>query len=161
MLLRIGLTVLMVAAGILVMSIPSIVKTRRLPSPGLNPFAPLVDSGVVPVDSLPLDSARVTAALDLVQDPELDFSIVELGLVRAVSVDPAGDVDVLMTLTMPECPFGRLLADEAVAAIRQVPGVGRITLKLDPSIPWDPARLSGEAREHYLNVFGNDSGAGR
>ena len=159
--LRIGLTVVLVLAGIVVMSIPSIIKTRRMPTPIFNPFAPLVDSGGVPADTLPLDSARVVAALDRVEDPELKFSIVELGLVRTVSVDTTGDVDILMTLTMPECPFAGFIGEQALAAVKTIPGVAHIRLKLDPSIPWDPTRLTGEAKKRYEGVFGSDPGDNR
>lgn len=154
---RLLLTLLLVALGIVVMSIPRIVKTRSIAAPDLNPFLVLEDSGSVPADFVPTDSIRVMAALDRVDDPELGFSIVELGLIHRLSLDTVGNVDVLMILTMPECPFSRFLGEQAVKAIRAVPGVGHIRVKVDPTIAWDPARLTGEARKRYESVFGNDS----
>jgi metal-sulfur cluster biosynthetic enzyme len=115
----------------------------------------------VPRDSLPIDSARVMAALARVDDPELDFSIVDLGLVHESSVDSAGNVRVVMALTTPECPYGLTLAEDALQALKAVPGARRISLKLDPSIPWDPSRLYGKARERYDSLFRDDSAYNR
>jgi len=158
LILRILLTLLLVAVGIVVMSIPRIIKTRRLQAPDLSPFIVLEDSGRIAADSAPADSARVIAALDQVEDPELGFSIVELGLVHSLAVDSVRNVTLRMALTMPECPFGRFLAEQALESILAVPGVKRIRVTVDPTITWDPARLSGEARERYESVFGNDPG---
>jgi len=161
MLLRVLLTLALIAAGILIMNLPRIVKTRRVELPSLDPVFTLEDSGAIPRDSLPTDSARVMDALDEVDDPELGFSIVELGLVHRLAVDSLGNAGVLMTLTMPECPFSRFLGEQALEAVAAVPGVRRVKVTVDPSIPWDPARLAGEARERYRSVFGNDPGNGR
>jgi len=154
-------TIVLVGAGIAIMFVPGLLRNRRPRGPSVNPFAPLVDSGAVPRDRLPIDSARVMAALARVYDPELDFSIVDLGLVHESSVDSAGNVRVVMALTMPECPYGLTLARGAVQALKTVPGARRISLKLDPSIPWDPSRLYGKARERYDSLFRNDSAYNR
>lgn len=152
---------LLVAAGVVLMNIPRLVRGRRLAGPALNPFAPLVDSGIVPADTLPLDSARIIAALAGVPDPELDLSIVELGLVHDIRVDSSGNIGVTLSLTTPECPFIRHLGSSALAAIKKVPGARRIEVKLDPAIPWDPSRLGPEARARYRRLFGDDTATGR
>lgn len=161
LILRILLTVLLVGVGIVVMSIPRIVRTRRLQAPDLMPFIVLEDSGRVAADTLVTDSARVIAALHQVDDPELGFSIVELGLVHSLVVDPERRVTVRIALTMPECPFGRFLAEQALENILAVPGVRRVRVTVDPTIAWDPTRLSGEARRRYERLFGNDPGDSR
>ncbi len=161
LILRILLTVLLVAVGIVVMSIPRIIRTRRLQAPDLMPFIVLEDSGRVAADTLATDSARIITALHQVEDPELGFSIVELGLVHSLTVDPEHNVTVRIALTMPECPFGRFLAERALESILAVPGVNRIRVSVDPTINWNPASLTGEARERYENVFGNDPGNSR
>ncbi len=145
-------TVLLVGLGVVVMLLPSFIRGgRRLT---VNPFAPLADSGRVPTDSLGLDSARVTAALEQVDDPELHLSIVELGLVHSLKVDSARNVAVVLALTTPECPYGPNLAYSTLEAIKLVPGAEQISVRLDPNLPWDPARLSGRARARYDSLFG-------
>lgn len=149
---RVLATVLLVGLGVVVMLLPSFIRGgRRL---AVNPFAPLADSGRVPPDAFGLDSARVMAALEQVDDPELDLSIVELGLVHSLKVDSARDVDVVLALTTPECPYGLNLAYSTLEAIKQVPGARRISARLDPNLPWDPQRLSGRARARYDSLFG-------
>ena len=134
------------------MFLPSLIRGgRRL---AVNPFAPLADSGRVPLDSLGLDSARVIAALETVSDPELDLSIVELGLVHSLKVDSARDVAIVLALTTPECPYGPSLAYSTLEAIKLVPGARQIRVRLDRNLPWDPLRLSGRARARYDSLFG-------
>jgi metal-sulfur cluster biosynthetic enzyme len=161
LILRILLTVLLVAVGVMVMSIPRIIRTRRLQAPDLNPFTVLEDSGRIAADSRPTDSARVIAALHEVEDPELSFSIVELGLVHSLVVDLRRNVTLRLALTMPECPFARFLAEQALESILAVPGVNRIRVTVDPTLVWDPSRLTGEAKTRYERVFGNDPGNSR
>ncbi|NOZ94957.1 MAG: metal-sulfur cluster assembly factor, partial [Acidobacteria bacterium] len=58
---------------------------------------------------------QVRQALQPVQDPEIGFSIVDLGLIRGIEVDDAtGVVTVKMTMTSPMCP----LAPEMIEAAR-------------------------------------------
>ena len=146
-------TVLLVGLGVVVILLPSFIRGggRRLT---VNPFAPLADSGRVPPDTLGLDSTRVMAVLERVSDPELDLSIVELALVYGLKVDSAHNVAVVLALTTPECPYGLNLARATLEAIKLVPGARRISVRLDPSLPWDPLRLSGRARARYDSLFG-------
>lgn len=154
---------MLVLAGIVAMSLPRIVRSRRLVDvgPALSPAAVLVGIGVVPSDSFPIDSARVLEWLGRVEDPELGFSIVELGLLHHVAVTAEGGIAVTLVLTTPDCPFSRLLASETLSALESLPGAGQVRVEVDPTIAWDPSLLKGEARARYQRVFGDDSGAGR
>ena len=58
----------------------------------------------------------VWQALGKVMDPEVPFSVVELGLVYGVEVGEAGDVRVLLTLTTRGCPLVHRISAEAEAA---------------------------------------------
>jgi metal-sulfur cluster biosynthetic enzyme len=151
----------LIALGVLVMNLPGLLRSRGAGMPALDPFAPLVDSGTVAPDSLPTDSTRVLDALRPVQDPEIEIGIVELGLVHRLRVDSSGNVALTLTLTVPECPFGRVIGLRALAAVTAVPGVRRVEVRLDPSTGWTPERLGPEARERYHRLFGHDSDTGR
>ncbi len=81
----------------------------------------------------------IVDALRPVIDPELDISIVDLGLLRGVGVEEeTGDVEIDLTLTSPMCPLG----PEIVAAVRGaalgVDGVRYAEVNLVWSPPWDP-----------------------
>ena len=160
---RLLVTIALVALGVAVINLPALIRNKD-DRPALSladPFAPMSGTGTVPADRLPTDSARVLNALRDVQDPEVDINIVDLGLVHRLAIDPDGNVELTLTLTVPECPFARVIALRALNAIRAVPGVKRVEVRLDPSIGWTPDRLSPEARERFRTLFPDESGAGR
>ena len=67
--------------------------------------------------------AQVIEALRTCFDPEIPVNIYELGLIYDVKVEPAGAVEVRMTLTSPHCPVAQSLPAEVEARIKEVPGV--------------------------------------
>lgn len=72
--------------------------------------------------------------LHRVIDPEVGVNIVDLGLVRGVKVDDAGNVFVEMTLTTPSCPLGPYMID----SISGVMGEASWTEDTDVEIVWEP-----------------------
>src|SRR5450759_2007605 len=48
---------------------------------------------------------EILKALEVVIDPELHRSIVELDMVRSIDISPNGVVDVTVSLTTPGCPI--------------------------------------------------------
>lgn len=153
-LLRLLVTGLVVAAGLAVMNLPRLLRRGQAVPASLDPFAPLSGVGKVPADSCPSDSARVFAALIPVQDPEIDLSIIDLGLVESLGVDSSANVRLVLIPTVPECPFARVIGLRALRAIESVPGVESIKVAIDPSIAWDPSRLAPGARDRFREVFG-------
>lgn len=98
--------------------------------------------------------ARMIEALRPVIDPELDISIVDLGLLRGVAVDQdTGDVEIELTLTSPMCPMG----PQIVAAVRDaalaVAGVHHAQVDLVWSPPWDPRRDATEEVRADLGIW--------
>jgi FeS assembly SUF system protein len=90
--------------------------------------------------------APVLAALKTVRDPEIPMDLVELGLIYELIVKQGGTVYVEMTLTTPACPVAASMPGEVEAAIRTVPGVDDVRVKLVWTPPWGPERMSEEAR---------------
>ena len=90
--------------------------------------------------------APVLAALKTVRDPEIPMDLVELGLIYELIVKQGGTVYVEMTLTTPACPVAASMPGEVEAAIRTVPGVNDVQVKLVWTPPWGPDRMSEEAR---------------
>jgi FeS assembly SUF system protein len=88
----------------------------------------------------------VLAALKTVRDPEIPMDLVELGLIYELIVKQGGTVYVEMTLTTPACPVAASMPGEVEAAIRAVPGVSDVRVKLVWTPPWGPERMSEEAR---------------
>jgi FeS assembly SUF system protein len=90
--------------------------------------------------------APVLEALKTVRDPEIPMDLVELGLIYELIVQKGGTVYVEMTLTTPACPVAASMPGEVEQAIRGVPGVSDVRVKLVWTPPWGPELMSDEAR---------------
>jgi FeS assembly SUF system protein len=89
---------------------------------------------------------RVVEALKTVRDPEIPVNLVDLGLIYDLVVEPGGMVRVEMTLTTPHCPVAASMPGEVETAIRAVEGVTDVEVDLVWMPPWNPDRMSEEAR---------------
>ena len=109
-----------------------------------------------PSTILPDEMARLTdeivSALKTVYDPEIPADISELGLIYKVDIDDERMVNIDMTLTTPNCPSAAELPRQVENAVAGVPGVreAKVNIVWDP--PWDPSRMSDEART-VLNMW--------
>ena len=94
----------------------------------------------------------IIAALKSVYDPEIPVDIYELGLIYKVDLSDDRDVAIEMTLTAPGCPVAGEMPGWVEDAVRKVEGVksAKATLVFDP--PWDPSKMSDEAKL-ALNMF--------
>ncbi len=90
--------------------------------------------------------AAVVEALKSVYDPEIPVDIYELGLIYDVAISEDGDATVTMTLTTPHCPVAESLPNEVELRVLSVPGIRDAEVKLVWDPPWDPSRMSDEAR---------------
>lgn len=118
--------------------------------------APAVESPSA-VDGLPqAELDRMTdllvEQLKTVYDPEIPVDVYELGLIYRVDLSDDMDVVVDMTLTAPGCPVAGEMPDWVRDAVLKVDGVRacEVNLVFDP--PWDPSRMSDEAKLQ-LNMF--------
>ncbi len=99
-----------------------------------------------------LTEDAVIGAIASVYDPEIPVNIYELGLVYAVELGDDGKVKVEMTLTAPACPSAQELPEQVHDAVMAVPGVTECEVETVWDPPWDPSRMSDEARLQ-LNMF--------
>jgi ATP-binding protein involved in chromosome partitioning len=88
---------------------------------------------------------EILKALEQVIDPELRRSVVELDMVRDVSID-GGDVAVTIALTVPGCPLRASFEEQVEQALRPVAGVDRISLDFDVMSPEEKAVLTTKLR---------------
>jgi metal-sulfur cluster biosynthetic enzyme len=89
---------------------------------------------------------QVYEALHECYDPEIPVNIVDLGLVFDVEVKN-DNVAVKMTLTAPGCGMGTMIAADAKEKILALEGVNDATVDLVWDPPWDPSRISDEAKQ--------------
>jgi FeS assembly SUF system protein len=116
---------------------------------------PLADEAAVstlPQDELDRLTAALIERLKTVYDPEIPVDIYELGLIYRVDISDDRDVLVDMTLTAPGCPVAGDMPGWVQDAVEGVEGVRACTVNLTFDPPWDPSRMSDEAKLQ-LNMF--------
>ena len=87
----------------------------------------------------------VIEALKEIYDPEIPVNIYDLGLIYGVEID-GGHATVSMTLTTPHCPVAESMPGEVELRVGAVPGIGDAEVNLVWDPPWDPAKMSDEAK---------------
>lgn len=100
----------------------------------------------------PLGEDAVIAACQSVYDPEIPVNIYELGLVYAIEIADDATVKIEMTLTAPGCPSAQELPVQVREAVLAVEGVKECDVDVVWDPPWDPSRMSDDARL-ALNMF--------
>jgi FeS assembly SUF system protein len=94
----------------------------------------------------------VIDALKEIYDPEIPVNIYDLGLIYGVEVTAEGQAVVTMTLTTPHCPVAESMPAEVEMRVAAVPGIAFADVNLVWDPPWDPSRMSEDARL-ALNMF--------
>ena len=108
--------------------------------------APAASQSALPQEELSRLTDDIVAALKTVYDPEIPADIYELGLIYKVDIKDDRTVDVDMTLTTPNCPAAAELPQMVENAVASVAGVGPVKVQIVWDPPWDPSRMSDEAR---------------
>lgn len=90
--------------------------------------------------------AAVVEVLKSIYDPEIPVDIYELGLIYDVKISEDGDAVITMTLTTPHCPVAESLPNEVELRVLSVPGIRDAVVSLVWDPPWDPSKMSDEAR---------------
>ncbi len=101
----------------------------------------------------------VMAALSQVKDPEIHRDIVSLGMVRDLEVAD-GVVSLRVVLTTPACPLKEKVEQDVLAALRAVPGVKEVKLKMDAEVRAGHRVAAGDRLAGVKNIIAVASGKG-
>jgi ATP-binding protein involved in chromosome partitioning len=88
----------------------------------------------------------IRAALRAVTDPELGDSVVDLGMLRGVTVEPDGSVTVELALTTASCPLRGQLRREVETRASALPGVSAVRVTTSEMSPEERTALMARAR---------------
>jgi len=108
--------------------------------------AAVVGSPALPQDELNKLTDDIVAALKTVYDPEIPADIYELGLIYKIDIGDDRGIKIDMSLTSPNCPAAQDLPIMVENAVSSVPGVKETKVEVVWDPPWDPSRMSDEAR---------------
>ncbi len=119
----------------------------------ITPSTVWTPDGETPVErtGAPSEDALIEA-IGTVFDPEIPVNVYELGLIYAIEIADDGAVKVEMTLTAPACPSAQELPEQVQQAVLAVAGVTSCHVETVWDPPWDPSRMTEEARLQ-LNMF--------
>ena len=114
--------------------------------------ATVIGSSALSQDEISRLTDDIIAGLKTVYDPEIPADIYEIGLIYRIDIADDRTVKVDMSLTSPNCPSAQELPVMVQDAVSTVPGVGKVDVSVVWDPPWDPSRMSEEARV-VLNMF--------
>jgi len=114
--------------------------------------APAGATSALPQEEVSRLTDEIVNALKTVYDPEIPADIYELGLIYKIDIADDRAVTVDMTLTTPNCPSAQELPTMVENAVASVPGVGPVNVNVVWDPPWEPSRMSDEARV-VLNMW--------
>jgi FeS assembly SUF system protein len=114
--------------------------------------APAPAQGALSSDETARLTDEIVTALKSVYDPEIPADVYELGLIYKIDIADDRAVAIDMTLTTPNCPSAQELPSMVENAAASVPGVGAVTVNVVWEPPWEPSRMSDEARV-VLNMW--------
>jgi FeS assembly SUF system protein len=121
-----------------------VTDTTTTDRPPVN--AAVAGSPALPEDELGRLTDGIVGALKTVYDPEIPADIYELGLIYKIDIADDRTVTVDMSLTSPNCPSAQELPIMVENAVSSVNGVGPVKVNVVWDPPWDPSRMSDEAR---------------
>ena len=141
-LIRLLLVLLLCGAGVLLGMLPSLVyRFRSSQSP--SPYPPEADS----------EYAQVYQVLSGIQDPEIDLSLVELGLIRKVEISEHGKVTVTTILTSPYCPFSGVIVKQIKTQLGESLGIDQVEVIIDHRAVWSEDLMTAEARSKLRDFW--------
>ncbi|MGB9742151.1 MAG: metal-sulfur cluster assembly factor [candidate division WOR-3 bacterium] len=127
---RVLVIVVLVLAGLVLTLVP---HWRRFGQRSVKPLVRTAAGKHPGAKSIP-DTRLLLYRLSTVTDPEIGADLLQLGLVESLNLDTAGNVQVVLGLTTPLCPFVERLAQAVLDSLTATPGVKSVTVKVDPNL---------------------------
>ena len=89
---------------------------------------------------------KVLDVLKTIFDPEIPVNIFDLGLVYEVNIAEDFEVEIVMTLTAPNCPVAESMPNEVHEKVKAIEGVKDVHVEMTFEPPWDKDMMSEEAQ---------------
>ena len=89
---------------------------------------------------------NIVEALQSVYDPEIPVSIYELGLIYDIKVKENNDIDIIMTLTTPNCPEAQTIPEKVADVVSLIKGVNEVKVEITWEPPWTQDKMTDAAK---------------
>lgn len=89
---------------------------------------------------------QIIATLKTIFDPEIPVNIHDLGLIYKIDIDNNNEVEIVMTLTAPNCPVAPSLVENVTNRIKEIEEVKDVFVNLTFDPPWDQDMMTEEAK---------------
>ena len=89
---------------------------------------------------------EVIEKIKTIFDPELPVNIWDLGLIYEINIVPINNVQVIITLTAPNCPAAQTLPHDVDQKIREVEGINDVFVEITWTPTWTKDLMSEEAK---------------
>ena len=97
-------------------------------------------------ESLTINKEDIVNQVKEVFDPEIPVNIYDLGLIYEIKIDEEKKVEIIMTLTSPNCPVAESLPQEVSQKIKNLHGMKSLAVYLTFDPPWDKNMMSEDAK---------------
>ena len=97
-------------------------------------------------ESLTIKKEDIVNQMKEVFDPEIPVNIYDLGLIYEIKIDEEKKVEIIMTLTSPNCPVAESLPQEVSQKIKNLNGMKSLAVYLTFDPPWDKDMMSEDAK---------------
>ena len=97
-------------------------------------------------ESLTIKKEDIINQMKEVFDPEIPVNIYDLGLIYEIKIDEEKKVEIIMTLTSPNCPVAESLPQEVSQKIKNLNGMKSLAVYLTFDPPWDQNMMSEDAK---------------
>ena len=97
-------------------------------------------------ESLTIKKEDIVNQIKEVFDPEIPVNIYDLGLIYEIKIDEEKKVEIIMTLTSPNCPVAESLPKEVSQKIKSLKGMKSLAVYLTFDPPWDQNMMSEDAK---------------
>ena len=102
------------------------------------------------MDQISIDSEslreKVVEKLRTIYDPEIPVNIYAMGLIYEISILPINNIQVVMTLTAPNCPAAQSLPLDVDQRLREIDGVNDVHVSVTWIPTWNKSMMSEEAQ---------------
>jgi len=89
--------------------------------------------------------SEIASVLKTIYDPEIPVNIFDLGLIYEINIGEDFNVEIVMTMTAPNCPMADELVIEVHEKVKAIEGVKDVKVNLTFYPPWNKDMMSEEA----------------